>query len=193
MSKHVLFCLQRLDENIKCLITDETYRQVMAGSERITASWKLERVAMWTKGAIERLDILVDEQTRRQIMANCGSACALAGQKKAMKTGAKRAQYPTLDAFLEAEFVCAPQRGARFFRGGGKLYQVYTPRAYSLRCYCPLLRKLPDEETVSATYCQCSRAFVQKTWQAILERPVNVELVESCVCGARECKFAIEL
>lgn len=43
------------------------------------------------------------------------------------------------------------------------------------------------------TYCQCSRAFVQWCWEYILEQPVDVELLESCVSGGQECKFVTHL
>jgi predicted hydrocarbon binding protein len=48
-------------------------------------------------------------------------------------------------------------------------------------------------QTISSTYCLCSRGFVQKYWEGIVGKPLTVELLESCLCGARECKFAIHL
>jgi hypothetical protein len=32
-----------------------------------------------------------------------------------------------------------------------------------------------------------------KLWEAYLGRPAKVELVESCISGASECRFAIHL
>jgi predicted hydrocarbon binding protein len=46
---------------------------------------------------------------------------------------------------------------------------------------------------MSPTYCLCSRGFVQKYWEGIVGKPLTVELLESCLTGARECKFAIHL
>jgi hypothetical protein len=50
---------------------------------------------------------------------------------------------------------------------------------------------LPEGETMSVTYCQCSRAFVQTVWEAALGRPVQVDLLSSAVSGSDECRFRI--
>ena len=86
-------------------------------------------------------------------------------------------------------------RGTKRVREGNVLYQYYVPKTYakSLRCYCGLLRGLPADETVSITYCNCSKGFVKKFWESVLERPVKVELMQSAVSRAEECKFAIYL
>ena len=55
------------------------------------------------------------------------------------------------------------------------------------------MRGLPEDKTVSLTYCQCSRGLVEKTWELILGRPVQVEILESAISGATECKFVIHL
>jgi len=48
----------------------------MAGSEAITAKTDGVEVALWAKGAMERLDALVCEEARVQVMENCGVNCA---------------------------------------------------------------------------------------------------------------------
>ena len=62
-----------------------------------------------------------------------------------------------------------------------------------MRCFCSLLRGLPAEETESATYCQCSKGFVRKMWERVLGRPAKVEVLETAVTGAKECKFKFYL
>jgi predicted hydrocarbon binding protein len=62
-----------------------------------------------------------------------------------------------------------------------------------MRCYCGLLRALPEGETVSKTYCNCSKGFVEKYWEAVLQKPVKVDVLQSAVSGASECKFAIHI
>lgn len=54
------------------------------------------------------------------------------------------------------------------------------------RCFCSLWWGLPDEENAPLTWCQCSRAFVAKVWEGYAGRPVKVELVESCISGAKQ-------
>jgi predicted hydrocarbon binding protein len=56
-----------------------------------------------------------------------------------------------------------------------------------------LFRQLPTEDNVSITYCNCSRGFVEKYWEAVLQKPVKVDLLKSAISGAEECTFAIHL
>ncbi len=188
--------LLTLQEHIERLAGPEVSSQVMQGSDPITKSSnpKSEKVALWTQGAMARLDALVDQETRQQIMTNCGYNCALVNSTPLRKAQARRKKFDTLDAFLEAEQQ-HPPAGTRLVRDGYILYQYYTPRLFThpMRCYCSLLRALPEGQTASLTYCQCSRGFVQKYWEAVLGRPADVQLLESCVSGAQECKFAIRL
>jgi predicted hydrocarbon binding protein len=188
------FQIYAIGENVESLAGEEVGKKVMEGSELITASSSPEKVARWVKGAMERLDILVNEETRNQVMLNCGYNCARANRSPTEKAKARRKKFETLDEFLEVE-QRNPPAGTRLTREGDTLYQFYTPRSFTrpMRCYCSLLRGLPDSETASLTYCQCSRGFVQRYWESILERPVQVELLESCVSGAQECKFLVHL
>jgi hypothetical protein len=192
MSKHVVTTLSNMENFIRQGAGEQVCQQVMQGSEKILPGTSLERVACWTQAALARLDGLVDAQTIYQIMEERGRACASSGSKSIAKARARRMQYPTLRAFLEVEMQL-PVRGSKLSREGNNLVQTYTPRAFGLRCYCPLLRKLPEGMTASPSYCECSRAFVEWNWRAILDYPVEVELRESCVTGGAECRFIIHL
>ncbi len=186
--------MQTLAEVIENVAGNDVREQVMAGSETLKASTKPERIALWTQGAIARLDGLVDEAAREQIMETCGETCARINATPIERARARRRKCADLDAFLEGEQKNPPS-GMRFSREGDLLYQFYTPQSFShpMRCYCSLTKGLPAGETMSATYCQCSRAFVQKYWEGILERPVEVDLLETAISGADECKFRIHL
>ncbi|MEW5871125.1 MAG: hypothetical protein AB1894_17755 [Chloroflexota bacterium] len=106
----------------------------------------------------------------------------------------RRGKFESEGEFLEAE-LRKPPTGTRLERQGEILYQYYTPGLFThpMRCYCSLLRGLAPGDSASLTYCQCSRAFVQTYWQAALGRPVQVDLLETCIAGAQACKFAIHL
>jgi hypothetical protein len=105
---------------------------------------------------------------------------------------ARRAKYPTEAAFLAAE-VKKPAAGTRLEMSGKVLTQYYTPHDFGkgLRCYCSLMRELPEDVTASNTYCQCARGFVEKYWQVVLGRAIRVDLSRTAVSGARECRFVI--
>lgn len=168
--------------------------KVMEDSEKAVVSSDPKEIALWVKGAIDRLDTLTDPGTREQIMLACGYNCIEINKRPMEIARARRQRYPTEEAFLTAEMQ-KPPKGFRFERDGNVLIQYYTPHAYGtgMRCYCSLMRKLPEDVMVSRTYCQCSRGFVEKYWEGTLGRPVQVELGDTAISGAEECKFVIHL
>jgi hypothetical protein len=183
-----------LEKNVELFAGQTVSNKVMEGSEKITEKTDKKKIAEWVKDAMERLDTLVDENTRVQIMENCGYSCAEVNTRVIERAKARRRKFRDVDEFLAAEQL-KPMVGTRLVREGKTLYQFYTPRAFTrpMRCYCALLRDLPDDEEVSATYCNCSKGFVTKFWENVLERPVRVELMKSVVSGGTECKFTIHI
>jgi hypothetical protein len=186
--------LEVLGANIEDLAGRGAREKVMQGQETLTEKSKPEVIAEWVRGAMERLDAAVDQPAREKIMLHCGHNCAAVNSRPLDSAKKRRAKHKTLDDFIAAE-IAKPPSGMRLEREGDIVYQFYTPQSYShpMRCYCGLLRALPQDEVISKTYCQCSRGFVQKWWQGILRREVEVDLLETAVSGASECKFAIHL
>jgi len=185
--------LEELEGMIDCFAGEEMRKKVMEGSGQMTEQMDdSEEIAVWVKGAMGRLDALVDEETRIQIMENCGYKCAETNRGAMDEAIARRRKYKNVDEFLEAEQQ-NPAKGTKLVREGNVLYQVYRPQELGVKCYCSLVRGLTADESLSLTYCHCSKGFVKKLWEAVLERPVEVELVRSVISGAEECRFVIHL
>jgi hypothetical protein len=168
--------------------------EVMRGSEAITAKTGAIAVARWVQGAISRLDTAVAPQAAAAIMEACGANCAALNSGMIERAVARRQKCGSEEEFLAAE-IRKPMAGTRLERRGAVLHQFYTPRSFGrgMRCYCALVSALPDGETMSPTYCYCSKAFVTRLWQAVLGRPVDVTVVRSALAGASECEFTIEI
>ncbi len=194
MSKTKHRMLVSLEKNVEAVAGEAVSKKVMEGSDGITEKTDRTKIAKWVRGAMERLDAMVNEETKIQIMENCGHNCADVNKKVIERAKLRRKKFKSTDQFLEAEQK-KPIAGTRLVREGNTLYQFYTPRSFTrpMRCYCGLLRGLPDEETVSKTYCHCSKGFVKKFWESVLEKSVKVDLIQSAVSGADECEFAIHL
>jgi hypothetical protein len=140
---------------------------------------------------VNTLDALVDEPVRIQIMDRCGHECA--DMHNVVKSAIdRRKQFASLDEYLEAEQQ-EPKTASRIERDGQILYVYYTPGDIGMRCFCSLWHGLQDGETVSLTWCNCSRSFLEKIWSGILERQAKVDLLESRIAGAQNCKFAVYL
>jgi hypothetical protein len=192
MGKKEMAVIKTLEINVEKSAGRAARTKVMEGSERLSAKSGPVEIAAWLKGAMDRLDQRVAKEKRTLIRTACGRACAEKNKGTLARTVAKRKKFKTMDAFLAAEQK-KPLTGTRLVRDGDILYWSFTPRSFNppMRCFCALMKGLPADETISPTYCLCSRGFVERYWEAVLERPVKVELQESCLRGAPECRFAI--
>lgn len=179
-----------LEKIIEQFAGEEVMKKIMEGSDGILEKTDAKKKASWMKGAMERLDKLVDEETRFKIMENCGFNCAKMNKGAIEKAVARRKKVKTVDEFIEAEQK-NPTKGTRLAREGNVLYQYYTPQSYGVRCYCEMVAAVEGE--VSPTYCHCSKGFVKTLWETVLEKPINVEFIHSVISGANECKFAIHI
>lgn len=186
--------IKEIEGNVERFTGKKMADKVMEGSEQISSSTSKIKIAEWVKEAIGKLDKLADKKTRNKIMENCGYNCSIVNKRVIEKAKARREKYKSIDEFIEAE-ERNPMAGTRIKRDGNILYQFYAPQSYTrkMRCFCSLLRRLPADERVSITYCQCSKGFVKKFWEGVLEKPVRVEIMQSVVSGAPECKFKIYL
>ena len=190
MSRHKM--LIPLEKNIEMLAGDAVCRRIMEGSEALTEKTDKKTLALWVQSAMERMDSFIDEKTRLQIMENCGYNCANVNKKVIERAKVKRMKYKTTDEFLEAE-ERKPSSGTRLVREEKVLHYFYTPKTFSrpMRCYCTLVSALPEDKTVSSTYCNCAKGFVKTYWESVLGKPVQVLLKQSAVTGADECEFLV--
>jgi hypothetical protein len=63
-------------------------------------------------------------------------------------------------------------------------------------CHCPWVREsLLDENQTppDPVFCNCSGGYYKNFWEAVLDQPVKVELLESVLKGDSVCKFALHL
>jgi hypothetical protein len=191
-AKHgVLIAMQNCLEQV---VGKSVAAKVMQGSDQITEKVDKKKIAQWVKGAMERLDASVDENTRVQVMLNCGYNCATKNHRVIERAVGRRKKFASTDEFLAAEEE-NPMKGTKLVREGNILYQYYTPQAFArpMRCYCGLFKGLPTEDKVSPTYCNCGKGFAEKYWEAVLQKPVKVDLLQTAISGAKECKFAIDI
>ena len=194
MPRNQVEMIKEMGRNTERFAGAEVKKKVMEGSEKITPSTDKASMARWVKGAVEKLDSFTDEKTRTQIMENCGYNCALHNKAPIEKAKARRKKFQNLDDFLEAEKK-KPMVGTKLERQGDKLFWYFMPQSVKtpVRCFCGLLRGLPQNETISRSYCNCSKGFVKKYWEGVLGKPVDVEVMQTAVSGAKECKFAIHI
>lgn len=67
-------------------------------------------------------------------------------------------------------------------------------RRRQIYCHCPRVRDaLALSERLSQSYCYCGAGFYKGIWEEILQKPVDVEVLESVLAGGEVCKVAIYL
>ena len=62
-------------------------------------------------------------------------------------------------------------------------------------CHCPWVREALNTKAVSIPpiFCNCSAGFYKQYWEAVLEQPVEVEVLETVLQDKDVCKFAVHL
>ncbi len=74
------------------------------------------------------------------------------------------------------------------------MQQEDPERRRQLYCHCPRVRDaLKTGEALPQTYCYCGAGFYKGIWEGILQRPVEVEVLETVQEGGDVCTIAIHL
>jgi predicted ArsR family transcriptional regulator len=171
------------------IVAEETSQdvllEIMQDSENYQGYRPAEKAAWW-RAAIERLEKAVGREGAIEIMESCGRKCCGQGQRKTAKR--LMAESESIEAFLD--------RISRHDVKEGDLTYVLVDEntiiAEHNKCFCGQVKRTPDPFSTS-TYCQCSVAFNRAFFEAALEQPVQVELVQSIIQGADSCRFIIHL
>jgi len=123
----------------------------------------------------------VDLETRKKIMELCGEACA---REDGDLEIARRIAEETTD---EEEILTKVNNEIPWC--GIWTLKDNIIQCTCIKCGCPLVRhKVVD---LTGTFCLCSRGWVKKIFETLLERPVNVKLEKSIGRGDKVCKFAV--
>ncbi|MFX0091893.1 MAG: hypothetical protein ACFFBD_09040 [Candidatus Hodarchaeota archaeon] len=62
-------------------------------------------------------------------------------------------------------------------------------------CHNPWIREalIDEEQPITPLFCGCSAGYFKNFWEAVLDQPVRVEVLESVIGGDKICKFALHL
>jgi len=184
-------------------------QEVMQGGDVPAMESTVDERFQWVKGVVERLDRLVDEDQRYDILSSCAHVFPQ-GQIDKLRAVYEDARTRTGDPLGAVDAVIEfmdqdPGWGERPLRQGHVLYSSKAPRdpkgyanakderekrqAY---CFCPLVRSNLDEG-MSRTFCYCGAGWYRQQWEGAIGKPVRVEIVRSVLQGDDVCRFAIHL
>ena len=159
--------------------------EVMQDSDKY-ALLKAPEKAAWWNSAIERLEEGVGSDKAIDIMKQCGQKCCGQGMRKIAKR--LMSESKSMEEFLEKASNYEVKEGEIEY----KLKDANTIIGTFNRCFCGQVKqtKVPFK---NKTYCQCSAEFHKQFFKAALEKPIEVELIQSIISGAKTCKFVIHL
>jgi hypothetical protein len=200
-------------ENIDSFADAQVRKDILKGSDDIDGDTDIEELAVWMKGAVERLCSLVDEETAKKIMTY--NACRFAEETFLGDTVGELARLKALyekngdvDEIIREMDKDRSFNGASMFpkfeRKGNVLYDTKKPcqpdkfagakSGYEKQlyyCYCPFAKA--TKEKFPSVYCNCGAGFCKFIWEEIVEGDVKIEVIESVLNGDEQCTFAIYL
>ncbi|MBI2299444.1 MAG: hypothetical protein HYU66_10970 [Armatimonadetes bacterium] len=167
-------------------VAPEVAGEILAGGEAVVKATPPAAKAAWFRGAMERMDALLDEATRHRVRERC--ACCLGGKRLEISRGIAR-EHASLEERLqaanEAKFVFGH---AVSRQDNGRILVEFAPAGLE-RYDCVCLRQAG--EPISATYCYCCGGHAKHHLQIALGRKLECTVRSSALSsGGREaCTF----
>jgi len=204
----------------------EIRKKVMKGSDKLSSHSSRQEVIGWTKKAMERLELLVDEDERKRIMTGCACQYPKSSLQEERKTYQETKDIDLVHQMLKEQFesflkgalgldeklkeeIVKRGWGLAGVKKGNTIIATKIPKSGYLAeymeetnpekkrqyyCHCPRVRDaLKTSEAISPTYCYCGAGFYKGIWEEILQKPVEVKLLESVFKGDDVCKIALYL
>ena len=119
-----------------------------------------------------------------QIIKICGSKCCGKGQRATAKR--LYTEAGTVPKFLEKISKYEVREGELNYI----LENEHTIIAEHNKCFCKQVSN-SKEKFSNSIYCQCSVEFNKQFFTSAFGKEVEVQLLQSIICGAKSCKFRI--
>ncbi|MCE5260292.1 MAG: hypothetical protein LLG44_14720 [Chloroflexi bacterium] len=163
--------IRSLDAQLRAAGVPEAFRlEIMAGGEAVRKASSQTVKADWLRGAMERMDRLLDHKTRIAVREGC--ACCLGGKRAEMAK--EIGKLPTIEERIAAANETHYVFGHSVtLEPDGRILVLFAPEGQPLyRCVC-----LGGEvkEPISLTYCQCCGGHIKHHLQRALGRKLACE------------------
>lgn len=134
----------------------------------------------WAETVCTELEREFDANTVKKIRMDC--AC---GPETGKLDKLRKAYQSAADLSDFSEKANQLHLGFTIRYANGELFLIYP------QCYCSCVKRV--EKPVSKSWCYCSLGYAKKAFEYILDRSVEVELIESVKTGGKECRIKIFL
>ena len=174
---------------IKHKVDGTIRKKIMASGELIKKTSKKEEKAAWFFGAMNLMDGLLDEETKKKVREDC--ACCLEGKRqKLCKEVNKKYETPEerVLAINETHYIFGHEIN---IIGEGK-YEVrfFDEKMPEKICSC---LKIVMDKKMSKTYCYCCGGHVKHHLETVLGKKLEVEFIDSALSsmGKKSCRFVL--
>ncbi len=169
-------------------IDPQIIARIMEGGEEILRKTSPNEKADWMRGAMLRMNKLIDFSTRKAVREGC--ACCLGGKR--LKTSQKiAAEQRSLEEKVEV-INAAKYVGHVSLQGNGEVLVRFYPEGQEhYRCVC-----LPQaEKPLPITYCYCCGGHVKHHLQIALGRELDCTTHSSALSsgGKLGCVFSFKI
>jgi hypothetical protein len=164
--------------------------RIMEGGEDILRKTSPEKKADWFRGAMIRMNKLLDNETRKVVREGC--ACCLGGQRLKISKGIAQENdflEDRIKAANEAKFVFG--NSVTMTENGEVVVRFFPAGLDQYRCVC-----LPKaKEPLPITYCYCCGGHVKHHLQIALGRELDCTVLSSALSsgGKKPCTFSFKI
>jgi predicted hydrocarbon binding protein len=178
MPYKILRFLNNLDDQA----SKSVHEQLMQNRAQYDTLTTGTQTARWIADLVDDLAVEIGADGAKAVMEACGQQCI--GKSVLDRARLIKQDSSTIDEFLE-KLNHAHIGGGKLWRENNVIYASYE------RCYCGSVSK--TRQPISTIYCQCSCGWYKKLFEATLDKPVTVELLDSIIHGADTCQFIIHI
>jgi hypothetical protein len=147
-------------------------------TEEAKEDWRVGFMQKRFNTFLGKLQGVIDEQTRDHILEQMGRSCARDSEEHYIK-------FKNNVEGLLAEMTGQWLEKAEYHAGKK---EIMLSSHETGRCVCPFV----NINETAAFFCSCSKGYQKQIFETVLERPVEVIIVESVLRGSKRCGFMIK-
>lgn len=158
--------------------TDEQTAERIAHRIPLSKSADINKKFTWAQNICTHLQNEFDDATVKKIRMDC--AC---GPETGKTNNLKRLYQSSTDLDDFTEKANKLNQGFEIQRRGNDLLMIYP------QCYCSCVKRI--NEPISIIWCYCTLGYTKRMFSHILDRDVDVELLESVKTGSNRCVILV--
>ena len=143
------------------------------------------KAIQWISVALSQISLLEDKKGIN-IIEKCGRECAKSHGflDKAKKIRNEVDDKNNIDLLFTRFKERINDNSPRLYKEGNVMYLEYHT------CGCPLVN---SGKVTHSFFCNCTRGYTKERFEALFDKPVHVDIIESILRGNKICKQAITI